>query len=165
MNTHPNTSKHHPSIHYFGPGCWLVNSAILVSNYAKFNLLNWIAKAGAVIPSKVHLFLPLFRVNLFTLIVHIGTSNGEFTKNENDLIIYSPTCHSKPVWLFLLWNTKEDILKNVSAAFVHIVKVNVSQNNQAPKMDWRIAGCWSKNAFKINLKVKYVMLTASCWHG
>ncbi len=45
---------------------------------------------------------------------------------------------------FLLCNTKEDILKNVSNADVHIVKVNVVQNNQAPKMGSRIAWSWSK---------------------
>jgi len=37
---------------------------------------------------------------------------GQFKKIEHVAIIYPPSFHSKPAWLF--WNIKEDILKNVS---------------------------------------------------
>ncbi len=38
---------------------------------------------------------------------------GKFSQNDNSVIIYSPSCYCKPVWVFLLLNPKEDILKNV----------------------------------------------------
>ncbi len=50
--------------------------------------------------------------------MHLVTNEVTFNrspKNENVFIIYSPSSCSKPVWgfFFHLFNTKEDILKNV----------------------------------------------------
>ncbi len=39
-------------------------------------------------------------------------------KQNKSVIIYSPSCQSKPVWLFFLRNTKEDILKNFVLTFL-----------------------------------------------
>ncbi len=45
-------------------------------------------------------------------------------KNENSLIIYSSSCHSKPVWL--LWNIKT--FWETSVFFSHTMKVSNHQN-------------------------------------
>ncbi len=39
---------------------------------------------------------------------------------ENPVIIYSPSCRSKPVWLFILWKKKDDILKYVGNQTVSV---------------------------------------------
>ncbi len=55
-------------------------------------------------------------INLLQFIWFFGGGlglKGQFSqKNENVVIIYSPSCWSKS-FFFLLLNTKEDILKNV----------------------------------------------------
>jgi len=56
---------------------------------------------------------------------------------------------------FLLQSTIEDILKNVSAGFVHIMKVHGTQNCQALKRKW----IYSSNG-NVNLK----MLKMAKWY-
>ncbi len=55
---------------------------------------------------------------------------NSFHKNLLSVIIYSPSLFRTGMTFFLLWNIKEDILKNVSTVFlIHTVKVTGVQNN------------------------------------
>ncbi len=42
---------------------------------------------------------------------------------ENAVIIYSPSCHFKPIWLaYIQWNTKGDALQKFQTALFHTTK-------------------------------------------
>lgn len=51
------------------------------------------------------------------------------------IIIYSPSCHSKPAFLFLAffppWNINSPFMRNVLATLFNIMKVNEDQSCQA----------------------------------
>lgn len=63
------------------------------------------------------------------------------SKKENSLIIYS-TSYCKPVWLFLIWNRKQDILKN-----------SYIESQWGPEQHWMplIFIVWIKNIYISNV--------------
>ncbi len=65
-------------------------------------------------------------------------------KNENSLIIYSSSCHSKPVWL--LWNIKT--FWETSVFFSHTMKVSNHQNCLFFKIS-KFVFCQRKKAIQV----------------